>query len=288
MPDRPALGVADRKQHPAAEAVVEAAAAGGPGQNADRLQHLACRLGLPPACLRIQSRSSGEKPRWNCSMLSAVMPRSCEVPPGRLGLGRFEQALVILPLGPGHRLVERPLVRARRSAGSTAGDARPLGLLQRDAGPIGQHGQGLAELDAFHLHHEAEDVAADVADPALERLPLGIDLQAGPRVVVPGAQGHVAAALAAKLHVAAHQIDDVDRLPDLFLGVRATSRRTPSTPVWRAGRIPFRLREGAPVTEEHRSANPFAVAVVAESSTAVMIIARTAKRVNLTEKENDQ
>ena len=34
------------------------------------------RLGLPPACLRIQSRSGGAKPSWKRSMLSAVMPRS--------------------------------------------------------------------------------------------------------------------------------------------------------------------------------------------------------------------
>ena len=96
---------------------------------------------------------------------------------------------------------------------------------QRDAGPFGQHFQGLAEFDAFDLHDEAEDVAADVADPALERLPLGIDLEAGLGVVVPGAEADVAAALTAQRNVAAHQVDDVDRLADLFLGVqRETSR----------------------------------------------------------------
>ena len=31
---------------------------------------------LPPACLRIQSRSSGAKPSWKRSMLSSLMPRS--------------------------------------------------------------------------------------------------------------------------------------------------------------------------------------------------------------------
>ena len=98
-------------------------------------------------------------------------------------------------------------------------------LFQRDASAIGQHGQGLGELDAFHLHHEAEDVAADVADPALERLPLGVDLKTGVRVVVPGAKTDVVAALAAKLDHSAHQIDDVDRLPNLFFGIERRSHR---------------------------------------------------------------
>ena len=95
---------------------------------------------------------------------------------------------------------------------------------QLNAGPIGQHFQGLAELDAFHLHHEAEDVAADVAHPALERLPLGVDLQAGAAVVVPGAEADVVAALAAQLDMAADQIDDVDRLLDPLFGVERAAR----------------------------------------------------------------
>ena len=91
--------------------------------------------------------------------------------------------------------------------------------LQRDSHPIGQHLQGFAEFDPFDLHHEAEDVAADVADPALERLALGVDLEAGARVVVPRAEADVVAALAAQLDVAPDKIDDIDRLLDPFLGV---------------------------------------------------------------------
>ena len=91
---------------------------------------------------------------------------------------------------------------------------------QHDARPLRQHRQGLGEGDALHLHHEAEDVAADVADPAFEGLPLGIDLQAGPAVVVPGAEGHVATALTAKLDIFANQVDDVDRLSNLFFGIQ--------------------------------------------------------------------
>ena len=37
------------------------------------------------------------------------------------------------------------------------------------------------EIELLHLHHEAKDVAADITHPALERLPLRIDLQAGAR-----------------------------------------------------------------------------------------------------------
>ncbi len=98
--------------------------------------------------------------------------------------------------------------------------------MQRDAGPIGQHGQGLGKGEPFVLHHEAEHVAADVADPAAERLPLGIDLQAGARVVVPRAEGFVAAPFAPQLQIVADQIDDVDRLSDLLFGV---GRRTEDT-----------------------------------------------------------
>ena len=93
-------------------------------------------------------------------------------------------------------------------------------LFELDARAVGQHRQRFGKIDAFDLHDEAEDVAADVAGPALPDLPLGIDLQAGAGVVVPRAEGHVAAALPAKLQVVlADQIDDVDRLPDLLLDV---------------------------------------------------------------------
>ena len=201
QPDRPALGVADRKQHPAAEAVVEAAAAGRPGQHADGLQHPCARPRLPPARLQDPvAHPSGEKPRWNCSMLSAVMPRSLEISSGRLGLGRFAAGT--------RDTASRPRPSPGRASACRSAGCRRLrrpgvrgAASQGDARPIGQHGQGLGELDAFHLHDEAEDVAADVADPALERLPLGVDLEAGARVVVPGAEADVVAALAAELDV---------------------------------------------------------------------------------------
>ena len=121
-----------------------------------------------------------------------------------------------LLLGPGHHVQQPPLV----AAGRRLLPAGPVVLRpQRDARLLGQQLECLAELQPFGLHHEAEHVAADVADPALPRLPLRIDVEARPAVVVPGADADEVAALATQLDVAAHQVDDVDRLADLFLGV---------------------------------------------------------------------
>ena len=155
---------------------------------------------------------------------------------------------MVLVHRPGHRLEQRSLVfgadceaasgfgwssgiltifLAHPACGfaRTAQAALPR-LLDGDSRPIGEHFEGFAELDPFHFHHEAEDVAADVAHPTLERLPLGIDLKAGAGVVVPGTEADVVAALATQLDVAADQIDDVDRLLDpLFAVERATSHR---------------------------------------------------------------
>ena len=141
---------------------------------------------------------------------------------------------------PGHGLIEQSLFVDRRRPVS------PRPACERDVGPIGQHGQGLGKLDPFHLHHEAEDVAADVADPALERLPLGIDLQAGAGVVVPGAEGLEVAALAAQRHVAADQIDDVDRLLDPLLQFERCGRRQLRKPSGGC-HVEMRLPDGASV-----------------------------------------
>ncbi len=108
----------------------------------------------------------------------------------RLRLGRFQQALVKLFFRPAHG-GEQGLFFIG-SLGRSAGMRR-----KRNARALGEHLQGFAKLDAFDLHQEGEDVAADIrTDPALEALPLGIDLQAGFRVVVPGTESLVAAAFA--------------------------------------------------------------------------------------------
>jgi hypothetical protein len=56
-------------------------------------------------------------------------------------------------------------------------------------------------------------------------LPLGVDVEAGLAVVVPGAAGYVAATGAAQLEVLADQFDDVRGLPDAFFGVIVRHRK---------------------------------------------------------------
>ncbi len=84
---------------------------------------------------------------------------------------------------------------------------------------LGEHRERLGKIDVLDLHREAENVAADVADPALEGLALRIYLQAGAGVVVPGTECFVDAPFATQLQVLAGEIDDVDRLANLILGV---------------------------------------------------------------------
>ncbi len=142
-----------------------------------------------------------------------------EITATRLAIGRRHQAAVKLLLGPGQEAIESPFVAAgvaRLAAGVEDG----TGLLAEwDAGPLGEHFERFAKFQALGLHDEAEDVAAHVANPALERLPLGVDVQTGAAVVVPGAEGDVVAALAAELDIAAHELDDVDRLAHLLLQI---------------------------------------------------------------------
>ena len=142
-------------------------------------------------------------------------PSFLHITPGGFGLGRFDKAMMILFFGPDHGPIQGPFIEspARRSLRA---NFRPF---QRDARPIGQHGHRLGKRHAFHLHEKREDIAADIADPAFERLTLGIDLQTGPGVLVPGAEAHVVASLTAQLNMAADKLDNVDSLFDSFFGV---------------------------------------------------------------------
>ncbi len=135
-----------------------------------------------------------------------------EVSAGHVGGWRLQQTLVELSLSPGQRreqvaLVE--LVSTRRLRLSAQGDPRA----------VGKHLHGFAKFQALGPHDKAEHVAADVADPTFERLPIGIHLETGPRIVVPGAEADKVAPLSAQGHVTPHEIDDVDRLANLFLGI---------------------------------------------------------------------
>jgi hypothetical protein len=90
---------------------------------------------------------------------------------------------------------------------------------QRDAGPVGQQLQGFPKPDPLAFHHETERVAAQVAHPAFPRLALGIDLEAGFRIIMPGTEAHEDPALSAQGQIATDQIDDVRRLADAILQV---------------------------------------------------------------------
>ena len=72
---------------------------------------------------------------------------------------------------PGQRLEEGRLVVGGEAAAAAC---------DRDASPVGQLLEGFAKLELLHLHDEGEGVAADVAHPAAEGLPLRVHLEAGP------------------------------------------------------------------------------------------------------------
>ena len=120
---------------------------------------------------------------------------------------RLKQQPVVLLDGPAKHVVQL-LPGVFRPGPRTAAERHP--------GLLGQLGQGLGKGEAFHPHQKTEHVPTDVAHPAPERLPLGIDLQAGPGVVVPGTQPDQQLALAAQRDVAAHQIGNINRLADLL------------------------------------------------------------------------
>src|SRR5690606_31646599 len=90
-----------------------------------------------------------------------------------------------------------------------------------------------AKFEPLQPHHEVENVSPNVAHPALKRLPVGIDLQARPRVVVPGAVGHVNPSLPAQRKIATSEIDYVDRLANLLLGIVRSTKIHSSTPLGR-------------------------------------------------------
>src|SRR4051812_29953374 len=93
-----------------------------------------------------------------------------------------------------------------------------------DAGAFGEKFERFAKLQIFRAHHEAEDVPAVIADPALKRLTLRIYLKTRAAVVVPRADADEIASLPAQLHIAAYQIDDVDSLADLLFGIECGAK----------------------------------------------------------------
>ena len=85
-----------------------------------------------------------------------------------------------------------------------------------DPGHVGENLHRLFEIDVFNLHNERKNVAADVANPTLERLPLRINLQTRTRIVVPRATSDKVRSLPTQRNVPLDQIDDVDRVANLL------------------------------------------------------------------------
>jgi hypothetical protein len=69
--------------------------------------------------------------------------------------------------------------------------------------------QRFAERHSVVLHHEAEDIAPVVADPASPRLALRVHVHGWGMVVVEGAQPEVFAASSFERHHFGDQADDV-------------------------------------------------------------------------------
>jgi hypothetical protein len=69
------------------------------------------------------------------------------------------------------------------------------------------------------LHGEAEDVATEIANPALPALAIWINLQARASVVMPWTARNKPPTLAAQIETASHQVDNVDGATNTFFQI---------------------------------------------------------------------
>ncbi len=92
--------------------------------------------------------------------------------------------------------------------------------LHFDASTFRQKLHCFAKINPFALHHEAEDIASDIANPTLPTLTFSVDLHTGTSIVVPRAEGNKVPTLPAQLQISSDQIDDVDRLANLFFKIK--------------------------------------------------------------------
>ena len=92
-------------------------------------------------------------------------------------------------------------------------------LRQFDARHFRQDSFGFGEIAALHLHDEGENIPADVADPAFERLPFRVDLQARLAVVVPRTARYEKTPLTLQGKIFADQVDNINLFANLFFYV---------------------------------------------------------------------
>jgi len=180
--DRPAQRVQDREDHPSAEPVVVAGAVGATDGQARPLE----RLG-PDA--------------FPLGRLKQVVPSFGGVAQAE-GLDRLlgdSPARQILPAGPALVRVGQPgLEPPHRPGDHLAEAAAPRGapagfgvFPQFDAGPLGQHPNGLGERHVLLGHYEVEHAPAAPAPEALENLLRGADGEGGRLLGVERAQRHI-------------------------------------------------------------------------------------------------
>ena len=108
----------------------------------------------------------------------------------------------------------------RRSIGRSGLESfRRMGMIFGKGYPrlVGQNFESLFKTDPLDLFDKREDVSPQIADPTPIRLAFRIDLQARTVVIVPRTATDVDAPLPLKgRNITGNQVDDVDRLPDLF------------------------------------------------------------------------
>ena len=207
--DAAPLRIADRKHHPVAEAVVVAAALlplDGEASTGEQIGRESRRRRLP------EEPVPGRRGVAELESLDRLKGQAAvaEVGPSRFGVGGAAEVVGEPVAGPIEDFVERfPLVDWQRA--SAAGEI--------DAGPLGELLEGLAEFDLLHPHQKAVHVSADVTHPAAERLPLGIDVEARLRVVVPGAEADEVLSLPAECDIGSDEIGDVCGVADALLDV---------------------------------------------------------------------
>ena len=153
-----------------------------------------------------------------------------QVLPGRLSLGRLQDALVEARRG-GVGLVQG--VDLLRALARGKADARPPGKIP----------QGLREGQPLRLHDEGEEVAAlGAGAEAAPGLALREDVEGGRALRVEGAPGLEVAPGLGQRDVPGDDVDDVQALLDLVYGGHGTSR---SAGMFSATRV-YACRAGCP------------------------------------------
>ena len=184
--DRPALRVANRKQHAVHEAVVKAPPPLPLADQLDRRQLLGPVL--PPGPVLQPVPVIGMKPQPKPHHRLVADPPITQVLPRPQGNRIIDQALVELPLGPGDQFVvphAGVAVLSRFAPRHVPGHFEPRLLRQQL--------ERFAEPHPVPLHDEGETVAPQVAHPAAKALPVGVDVHRRIAVVMKRTQPDIVA-----------------------------------------------------------------------------------------------